>query len=165
MQAKIYFDKFYLFATLAHNFPSMNKLYILRKLIFIAFTLFSTGAFTQKVEKIFVNLYTDSLKKGTYNYINIDGQLSNGKYLPLDSTEIIFWASDGKFFGNQLFIDKNFSKEKIDIKVNLKQNPAVAKEFTLYIKQKPDDERLKTADELLNQMQPNSKKSKRKKGN
>ena len=26
----------------------------------------------QKIDNIFVNLYTYSLKKGTYNYINID---------------------------------------------------------------------------------------------
>ena len=110
--------------------------------------LCSFFAKAQKVEKIFVNLYTDSLKKGTYNYINIDGQLSNGKYLPLDSTHLIFWASAGKFSGNSLWIDKDFTASKVDIKVSLRNNPALVKEFTIYIKQQPDPE-LKTMDEIM----------------
>ena len=109
-----------------------------------------------------MNLYTDSLKKGTYNYINIDGLLSNGSYIPLDSTEIIFWASDGKFYGNMLLVDKDFKKEKISIKVTLRKNPAITKEFTMHIKKKEDDEKLKTTDELLRDIK-NSKTKKRKK--
>ncbi len=115
----------------------------------------------QKVDNIFVNLYTDSLKKGTYNYINVDGQLANGNYIPLDSTHIIFWASEGKFNGNNLWIDKDFKNEKINIKVVLKGNIQISKEFTMYIKKKPDDEKLRTSDEILDDIN----KSKRKKKN
>lgn len=119
----------------------------------ILFILFSPLIVrSQKIEKIFVNLYTDSLKKGTYNYINIDGQLSNGKYIPLDTTQISFWASDGRFVGNSLLIDKNFTKEKIDFRVFLKSNPDLKKEFTIYIKKAPDPTRLKTTEELLDDM-------------
>ena len=118
--------------------------------------LCSFFAKAQKVEKIYVNLYTDSLKKGTYNYINIDGELSNGKYQPLDSTHLIFWASAGRFSGNSLWIDKDIAAQKVDIKVSLRNNPALVKEFSIYIKQQPDPE-LKTMDEIMN-------KSKSKKG-
>jgi hypothetical protein len=118
--------------------------------------LCSFFAKAQKVEKIYVNLYTDSLKKGTYNYINIDGQLSNGRYLPLDSTDLIFWASAGKFSGNSLWIDRDIAVNKVDIKVSMRNNPSVVKEFSIYIKQQPDPE-LKTMDEIMN-------KSKTKKG-
>ena len=109
------------------------------------------------MESIYVNLYTDSLKKGTFNYINIDGKLSNGKYLPLDSTHLLFWASAGKFSGNSLWIDRNFTPQKVDIKVSLRSNPAIIKEFTIYIKQQPDPE-LKTMDEIMNKTK--SKKGK-----
>ena len=118
--------------------------------------LCSFFAKAQKVESIYVNLYTDSLKKNTFNYINIDGKLSNGKYLPLDSTHLIFWASAGKFSGNSLWIDRDFTAQKVDVKVSLRDNPSVVKEFTIYIKQQPDPE-LKTIDEIIN-------KSKSKKG-
>lgn len=87
---------------------------------------------------MYVHLYTDSLKKGTYNYINIDGKLANGQFVPLDTTDVTFSSSDGKFYGNSLWIDPGFSKDKIWIKAVLKSNPVVFKEFTLYIKTKPD---------------------------
>jgi hypothetical protein len=109
----------------------------------------SLFAKAQKVESIYVNLYTDSLKKGTFNYINIDGKLSNGRFLPLDTTQLIFWASAGKFSGNNLWIDRDFAALKVDIKVSLRNDPAVVKEFTIYVKQKPDPE-LKTMDEIMN---------------
>jgi len=123
---------------------------------------FSLAAKAQRIDSIYVNLYTDSLKKGTYNYINVDGLMSNGHYLPLDSSHIKFSCSSGKFIGNSLVLDKECKEEKIVIKAVLKNNPALFKEFTMYIKKKPDDERLKTVDELMNEMP--SPRSKNKKG-
>ena len=115
----------------------------------------------QKIDSIYINLYTDSLKKGTANYINIDGKLSNGSYLPLDSTHLIFSASAGKFSGNCLWIDKDFYGDKVNVKVILKKNPAVFKQFDIYIKKAPDNERLKTVDEIIGEIK-GTKKSKKK---
>jgi hypothetical protein len=115
----------------------------------------------QKIESIHVNLYTDSLKKGTLNYINIDGQLSNGRYLPLDSTDINFSASAGRFSGNCLWIDNNFAAEKVNVKVVLRSNPAIFKQFDIYVKKKPDDEKLKTTDEILEEMKKNRRTKKK----
>ncbi len=141
---------------MAYFFQSLYKQKQLKKYLLALFICSSFFAKAQKVESIYVNLYTDSLKKGTYNYINIDGQLANGKYLPLDSTQLIFWASAGKFSGNSLFIERDILVKQVDIKVSMRNNPAVVKEFTIYIKQLPDPE-LKTMDEIMN-------KSKSKKG-
>ena len=149
-------------ATLAQFFPSLYKIKTLNKILLI-FLLFAGGAVkAQHIDSIYVNLYTDSLKKGTFNYINVDGLMSNGRYCPLDSSHILFTASAGKFTGNTLWIDKDFSPEKVNIKVILKKNPTLHKEFVVYIKKKPDDENLKTTQELLNEMQ--SSKGKKKKG-
>ena len=135
----------------------------MKKILIASVFLFPALAKAQKIENIFVNLYTDSLKKGTYNYINVDGLLSNGNYIPLDSTDIIFWASDGKFYGNTLLIDKDFKKEKVHLKVTLRKNPSLSKEFTMFIKKKEDNEHLKTTEELLEDLQNSKIKSKRKK--
>lgn len=121
----------------------------------------ATAVKAQQIDSIYVNLYTDSLKKGTYNYINVDGLLSNGRYLPLDSTHIQFSTTAGKFYGNTLLIDRNFGGEKVTIKAVLRKNPSIHKEFTLYIKIKPDNENLKTVEELYGIPPP---KPKRKKG-
>lgn len=133
------------FGIVFYNYSSMH----LKRIFTSVSILLSTFAKAQKIENIFVNLYTDSLKKGTYNYINVDGQLSNAKYIPLDSTHIIFWASDGKFSGNNLWLDKGFNNDKVFIKVVLKGNPQISKEFIIYIKKKPDDEKLPTDDEIF----------------
>jgi hypothetical protein len=134
----------------------------LKRFLPIILLIISCTAKAQKIDSIYVHLYTDSLKKGTYNYINVDGLLSNGRFLPLDSSHLFFTASAGKFFGNSLQIDKDFTAEKVSIKVVLKSNPALHKEFVVYIKKKPDDENLKTVDEIFNGTTP--PKSKRKKG-
>lgn len=123
---------------------------------------FPTFVLAQKIDSIYVHLYTDSLKKGTYNYINIDGKLANGRYLPLDSTQIIFSSSDGKFFGNSLWVDPQFSKEKINIKATLRTNPSIYKQFDIYIKKNPDPVKLKTVEELLNESKPNPGSGQRK---
>lgn len=141
----------------------MLRMYL--KGILLASAIFiSAFAKAQKIDSIFVNLYTDSLKKGTYNYINVDGKLSNGNYLPLDSNHLIFWASEGKFSGNNLWIDKDFRYDRVLIKVLLRGNPKLNKEFTIYIKKKPDNEKLPTDEELLNEMKKKSGKNRKKNG-
>ena len=140
-------------------FSTFAKIKALKRSLPLILILFSSFARAQKIESIHVDLYTDSLKKGTFNYINIDGKLSNGKYLPLDSTDLIFWASDGKFSGNSLWIDWNIAVEKVDIKVILRKDPSLHKEFTIYIKKKPDPD-LKTKEELMREMEGKGKSKK-----
>ena len=120
----------------------------LKKYVSVIFLLSFSAAKAQKIESIYVNLYTDSLKKGTYNYINIDGRLSNGKYLPLDSTQLIFKSSYGKFYGNSLLVDKDCKEEKVSIIVTMKNDPSLHKEFVMYIKKK-EDGNLPTIEEVL----------------
>jgi hypothetical protein len=135
----------------------LHKQKALKKYLLIL--LLMTGAViakSQQVESIYVNLYTDSLKKGTFNYINIDGKLSNGRFLPLDNKDLVFWSSAGRFEGNNLWIDNDIAVKKVDIKVTLKNNPALVKEFTIYIKQRPDPE-LRSVEEIMNK--PKSKRS------
>lgn len=124
----------------------------MKKLLLICFIICSGIANAQKIDSIFVNLYTDSLKKGTYNYINIDGRLSNGRFLPLDTSQLTFTASAGEFTGNSLWIAKDFKPNKVTFKVVLKANPAQHKEFDIYIKQKPDEEKLKTNEEIMKEI-------------
>jgi hypothetical protein len=105
--------------------------------------------FAQKVDSIYFHLYTDSLKKGQYNYINVDGKLSNGRWQPLTSKEIQFSCTSAKFTGNELIIPDDFNEEKVNVKAVLKSNPAVFIEKTIWIKKQPDGS-LPTKDEILN---------------
>lgn len=121
--------------------------------------LLHVSLFAQKIDSIYFNLYTDSLKKGTYNYINVEGRLVDGKIRPLDSTQVSFSSSYGKFSGNSLWLPFETREEKIDITVKSRQNSGQIIHCTIYIKKKKDDENLKTVDQIL--AEPDRKNKKR----
>ncbi len=110
---------------------------------------FCNTGFAQKADSIYFNLYTDSLKKGTYNYINVIGKLSNGSFRPMDSTQLIFTSSYGKFYGNSLWLPFEPAVEKVEITVKARQNPSQILYRTIYIKKAADDAKLKTVDEIM----------------
>ena len=126
-------------------------------------TFLSTLSKAQKVDSIYFHPYTDSLKKGTHNYINVDGKLSNGRWLPMTTKEIELSSSAGVFNGNSLFIDSSFKGSKVTIKAVLKENRAIWKEMTIYIKTTIPNERLKTTEELMEEWKKKSKDKKKKK--
>ncbi len=111
-------------------------------------TVSASALFAQKVDSIYFHLYTDSLKKGQHNYINVDGKLSNGRWLPLTAKDIQFSCPSAEFSGNELIIPDNFKEEKVTIKAVLKSNPAVWLEKTIWIKTKPDGD-LPTKDDIM----------------
>ncbi len=122
----------------------------MKKILFLLVILAAASPlFAQKVDSIYFNLYTDSLKKGQHNYINIDGKLSNGRWLPLTSKDIQFSCSSASFEGNELLIPESFKQEKVTVKAVLKSNSSVWIERTIWIKTKPDGE-LPTKEEIMN---------------
>ncbi len=132
----------------------------MKKGLLIVFILAAFVCKAQRIDSIYVNLYTDSLKKGTYNYINVDGLLSNGNYIPLDSTQLIFTSSHGKFVGNSLWIDRDIKCQKVAIQITLKTDRTQQKNFVMFIKIK-EDELLKTEKELLDEMKQKRKSEKK----
>jgi hypothetical protein len=123
----------------------------------------SVTALTQTLDSIFFNLYTDSLKKGTYNYINIVGHFTDSSYLPLSSKEIKFTSTGGTFNGNSLYIDSSFREDKVTVTVTVIRNPSLAQQKDIYIKKYEDNERLPTIDEVMGRGAPDSGDKKRKK--
>ncbi|HRN56303.1 MAG TPA: hypothetical protein PLL71_07620 [Agriterribacter sp.] len=113
------------------------------------FLLFCSTGLAQKVDSIYFNLYTDSLKKGTYNYINVIGKLSNGSFRPMDSTQVIFTSSYGKFYGNSLWLPEAPAVEKVDISVKARHDASQILYRTIYIKKAEDNAKLKTRDEIM----------------
>lgn len=143
----------------------MFKIFQLKKGLLLLFIILS-GLIVkaQKIDTLYFNLYTDSLKKGTWNYINVDGKLSNGTWLPLTDKHLNFKVSAGEFERNNLWIDKDFKRDSVVVTITLKDNPSVTKSITIYIKKKESDEKLKTNEEILNEIrnQPSSRKKKSK---
>ena len=130
-------------------------------LLLIITILFETSLlFAQKVDSICFHLYTDSLKKGKHNYINVDGKFSDGKWLPLTDKEIQFSSSHGNFIHNDLVLPADFAEEKITVKAVLKNNPVIWKEKTIWIKTLPDPLNLPAKEDIINGNQPRKNKRK-----
>jgi hypothetical protein len=138
----------------------LKKIYGSLFLFFLA-GLTTARAQSQQVDSIFFHLYTDSLKKGVHNYINVDGKLSNGRWQPLTGKELAFTASYGRFDGCNLIVDSAFKGEKIAVKAVLKANPQIWREATIYMKTVDTVERLRTVDEILNTPSPGSRRGRK----
>jgi hypothetical protein len=125
----------------------------MRRLLILGVSLIGYSVVAaQKVDSLFFNLYTDSLKKGFYNYINVDAHMSDGSWRPLDSSFLKFSSNGGHFRGNDLFIDSSYTGETVHVKAVLRSNPQVSRETTIYIRKRPFTEPLKTNEELLQEM-------------
>lgn len=135
------------------------------KLIFTSIFLLclSLAAFAQTLDSIFFNLYTDSLKKGTYNYINVVGHFTDSSYLPLSSKEIKFGSTGGTFNGNSLYIDSSFKEEKVTVTATVIRNPSMTQQKEIYIKKYEENERLPTIDEVMGRGASDSMDKKKKK--
>ena len=110
--------------------------------------MISFGIKAQKIESFFINLYTDSLKKGTHNYINVDGKLSNGSWIPLTDKQLKYSTDNGFFEGNSLVLPSNPNYNKVTITVTLLSDSKRVLSKTIWIKQKPDPEILDSVENL-----------------
>ena len=127
----------------------------MKKLLIILIVLSAFTASAQKVDSIYFNLYTDSLKKGVHNYINVDGKLTNGTYQPLMSNEVAFTSSAGRWDGNSLIVDSAYKQDSVVITASLKEHPEVKKNVTIYLKKIVTEPPLKTEKELLEEWRKN----------
>ena len=90
----------------------------------------------QKIVFFDFHLYTDSLKKGFYNYINVDALLSDSSWRPLDSSKVIFTANTGFFKGNDLFIDSSYRHDSVRVRATLREDPRRWIETVIYIRRR-----------------------------
>jgi len=110
---------------------------------------FAATAHAQKVESIHFHLYTDSLKKGTHNYINVDGKLSNGRWLPLTAKDIRFTTDYGRFEGNELVLPENTTVAFVTVRAELISDPTLRLEQKIWIKTIPNPAVLPSKEDVL----------------
>lgn len=127
----------------------------------LSFLFLCNSVSAQKIESIDFHLYTDSLKKGVHNYINVDGKLSDGSYRPLNSKQLTFTCNTGTWQGNDLIIDSSYNKDSVVVTATLKDQPAITKTVTIYMKKNLNEEALKSEEELLKDWNNNSNKRRR----
>ena len=134
-----------------------------KALFLLSFVVACNLTKAQKIDSLFFNLYTDSLKKGSWNYINVDAKLSDGKYIPLTHEQINFKVSNGKLQGNSVWIDWNFKDDSVVVEMELKKDPSVRRSITIWIKRKDEQLNAPVNDSLLQQINNRPKSTKKKK--
>lgn len=90
------------------------------------------------LDDIRFNLYTDSIKPVLDYYLNIEGIFTNGKIFPLDTTLISISCSQGHMDGLTWIKPQVVNFEKVTFTAVCRYNPAIAKLYTIYIKQARD---------------------------
>lgn len=121
----------------------------MKRLLLILLLFSSSFLKAQQVTEIYFHLYTDSLKLGRHNYINVDGKLSNGHFIPLTNKEITFESNTGKWEGNDLIIDSSYKRDSVLVKATLKSHPALTKSIVIYIKKSSFEGNMMSEDDIL----------------
>jgi D-alanyl-D-alanine carboxypeptidase len=142
---------------------------MIRFLLLMVFLLLITSSQqlrAQSPDSIFFNLYTDSLKKGAWNYINVEGRITHGKIVPLSARSIVLKASTGKVEDMSVWLDWNTTADTVVVEVSLKTNPAVTAKTIIWIKKYDPQLDVQQTDSLLQQLnernrrKPKEKRSK-----
>lgn len=91
-----------------------------------------------QVRRIYFNLYTDSIKTQLNYYVNVEAELSNGRFLPMDTSQIIIEADHGRMAGNEWVAPKQIGFDRVHFLARLKSDPSVQEEITVYLKRAID---------------------------
>jgi len=112
-----------------------------RLLVLLCSTLIACDAVAQhspQVRRIYFNLYTDSIKTVLNYYVNVEAELSNGRFRPMDTSMVEIRADQGHMSGNEWVAPRNIGFDRVRFTVNLKTDPALRDEVTVYLKRAID---------------------------
>lgn len=91
-----------------------------------------------QVRRIFFNPYTDSIKTVLNFYVNVDAELSDGGYRPMDTSMIELRADHGRMQGNEWIAPRQIDFDRVRFTASLKRDPAVRDEVTIFLKRAID---------------------------
>ncbi len=90
------------------------------------------------LKRIYFNMYTDSIKTVLNYYVNVEGEYSNGRYLPLDTSAVLIIADRGTMSGNEWIAPERPDFEKVSFRVVARNNPNLHDEITIWLKRIKD---------------------------
>ncbi|HMO32245.1 MAG TPA: hypothetical protein PKE63_05080 [Lacibacter sp.] len=132
-------------------------------LLLLACTAGSAAA--QTADSIFFNLYTDSLKKGAWNYINVDGLYGKGRILPVPARQLEWTISGGTRDGNSIWIDWSFSADSVVVETWQRQRPDQPIRTIIWIKKEDLQLQAPLQDSLLQRLNERNRRAPKKKKN
>lgn len=91
-----------------------------------------------RLRRIYFNPYTDSIKTVLNYYVNVEGEFSDGSYLPLDTADIFLRCDRGTLAGNEWIIPKRIDFDKVTFIAEARTNPQLQDTVTIWIQKWKD---------------------------
>lgn len=91
-----------------------------------------------RLRRIYFNPYTDSIKTVLNYYVNVEGEFSDGSYLPLDTADIFLRCDNGTLAGNEWLIPKKIDFENVTFIAEARANPRLRDTITIWIQRWKD---------------------------
>ena len=110
----------------------------MKRFLFLIICFAAFNASAQKVDSMFFNLYTDSIKTILNYYVNVEGEYSNGRFLPMDTGVIRIIADHGAMSGNEWIAPKEIDFEKVTFHAIAKEDPRINDRVTVWLKRAKD---------------------------
>lgn len=108
--------------------------------LLILMPLLATAQAPRELQRIYFNLYTDSLKPVLNYYVNVEGRYKGDRFLPLDTNTIILTCSRGTLHGMEWVIPKAIDFPSVTFYAVAKSNPALHDSVTVFIQKSKDPE-------------------------
>jgi hypothetical protein len=91
-----------------------------------------------RLRRIYFNPYTDSIKTVLNYYVNVEGEFTDGSYLPLDTTDIFLRCDHGTLAGNEWIIPKKIDFQKVTFIAEARADSRLRDTVTLWIQKWKD---------------------------
>jgi hypothetical protein len=92
----------------------------------------------EQLKRIYFNLYTDSIKTILDFYLNVEGEYRDGRFLPLDTSQVVFSTDQGSMRGNAWKPPAHIDFEKVHFEVRAKGRPELHDSITVWLKRARD---------------------------
>ncbi len=116
----------------------MKRLAFLVLFLSMAFGAFSQTGRPARLKRIYFNLYTDSIKTILNYYVNVEGEYSDGRILPLDAASMTLSADHGSITGSEWVPPKHIDFEKVRFRAVANDDPGLQAEVTVWLKRAKD---------------------------
>lgn len=116
----------------------MKKLALIIAICLAAITAEAQDYNPGKPEKIYFNLYTDSIKTVVNYYVNVEGIFKGGRVLPLDANTITITADKGRMEGNEWIAPKQIDFDRVTFMAVAKENSSQRATITVYLQKWKD---------------------------
>ena len=118
---------------------------VMQQLSFALVLLVATLIFTPqkavsqpKLKRIYFNLYADSIKTVLHYYVNVEGEYTDGRTLPMDTNSVRIIADRGIMAGNDWIAPAVIDFDKVMFHTYAKDDPRVNDRVTVWLKRFKD---------------------------